>query len=157
MPSITRILCPTDFSPSSQVAFEYAQDFAAFVGAELVVLHAFDQPASYDKKGQQQPADPSITKRLEDLKVRADIQVSRMLHAGLPEQVICWAAESQGCNLIIMGTHGHTGLKHLLFGSTAEYVLKHARCPVLTIRPQDKEAAPLSEPIVTPVPAPPYM
>ena len=51
MPSITRILCPIDFSKCSKLALEYAEDFASFVGAELVLLHAFDHPASYDKKG----------------------------------------------------------------------------------------------------------
>lgn len=158
MPNISRILCPVDFSDSSQAALEYAEDFASWVGADLLLMHAFDQPASYDKHGQSVPADASVAKQFNEIKLRHDnVNVTRLLHAGTPGQVICWAAEHQNCNLIIMGTHGRTGLMHVLFGSTAEYVLQHARSPVLTIRPQDKDAGPLAEPIVTPMPAPRYL
>jgi nucleotide-binding universal stress UspA family protein len=85
------------------------------------------------------------------------VQIQHIAHAGLADEVICWAAEDQACDLIVMGTHGRTGLKHLLFGSTAESVLKHARCPVLTIRPQKQDQQPLAEPMVTPMPAPRYL
>lgn len=158
MPTISRILCPVDFSESSHSAFAYANDFASWIGAELVLIHAFDDPASYDRQGQQTPADPAIVAKLDTVKSHhANIKLKRMLHAGPAGQVICWAAQDQECELIIMGTHGRTGLKHLLFGSTAEYVLRHATSPVLTVRAPRVNAEPLPEPFVTPVPAPPYM
>lgn len=158
MSTITRILCPVDFSGPSTHAFQYADDFAAWVGAELVLTHAFDDPVTYDGKGQWTPSNPGIAKELEAITSKHnDVSVTRVLHAGPAGQVICWAAEHRGCDLIIMGTHGRTGLNHLLFGSTAEYVLKQARCPVLTIRLLDKETTPLREPMVNPLPAPPFM
>ena len=158
MPIVERILCPVDFSETSLAAFHYADDFANWTGAELVVLHAFSQPTSYDKAGQWTPADASIQENLAAVTSKHEnVQVKRIAHAGLPDEVICWAAEDQACDLIVMGTHGRTGLKHLLFGSTAESVLKHARCPVLTIRPQKQGQPQLAEPMVTPMPTPRYL
>jgi nucleotide-binding universal stress UspA family protein len=158
MSAVQRILCPVDFSDTSNAAFDYADDFANWMGAELVVLHVFSQPASYDKAGQWQPADASILKDLHAVKSKHENRKIRHLaHAGMADEVICWAAEDQDCQLIIMGTHGRTGLKHLIFGSTAESVLKHARCPVVTIRPPKKDETPLEEPMVTPMPMPRYL
>lgn len=158
MSKIHRILCPVDFSDPSRAAFDYAENLARLLGAELLVLHAFDRPRSYDAAGQTVPADESIVEKLNSISPQhADVPVTRLLHAGMAEDVICWAAESQSCDLIVMGTHGHTGLKHLLFGSTAEYVLRHARCPVLTIRPQPVAQDPLPEPVVSPMPPPRYL
>lgn len=158
MQAISKILCPVDFSAPSDLGLNYATDFAAQVGAEILLLHAFDTPASYDKKGQTTPADPTIASKLESSKSpHENLRITRMLHAGDAGQVICWAAQENAIDLIIMGTHGRTGFRHLLFGSTAEYVLQHARCPVLTIRQQEQKLAPLPEPTITPLPAPPYM
>jgi universal stress protein A len=158
MSTIKRVLCPVDFSETSFAAFEYADNFASWIGADLVVVHAFSQPASYDKAGQWKPADAGVMKQLEAVKSKHEsVQTKHIAHAGMPDEVICWAAEDQDCQLIVMGTHGRTGLKHLLFGSTAESVLKHARCPVVTIRPQRQDQPPLTEPMVTPMPAPRYL
>ena len=120
--------------------------------SELVVVHAFGRPASWDHEGQTHPDDPSISERLQS--IECAVPCERVLHAGPPSEVICWLAQERECDLIIMGTHGRTGLRHLLFGSTAEYVLQHARCPVLTIRQRPKDEPPLSEPIVMPLPGP---
>jgi nucleotide-binding universal stress UspA family protein len=156
--AVQRILCPVDFSATSNAAFDYADDFASWIGAELVVLHAFSQPTCYDKAGQWQPADAKILEDLHAVKSKhGSLKLKHLAHAGMPDEVICWAAEDQDCQLIIMGTHGRTGLQHLIFGSTAESVLKHARCPVVTIRPQKQDQPPLQEPIVTPMPMPRYL
>ena len=158
MAHIKRILCPIDFSETSMTAFEYAEDLASWADAEIVLLHAFLQPAAYDHAGQWTPADAKITEDLEAVVSKHEnVKLNRITHAGLADDLICWAAENQDCDMIIMGTHGRTGLKHLLFGSTAESVLKRARCPVLTIRPQPQDQEPLPEPIVSPMPAPRYM
>jgi universal stress protein A len=71
--------------------------------------------------------------------------------------VICWVAQEQQCDLVVLGSHGRTALAHLLLGSVAEYVLRHARCPVLTVRDRPAGEAPLAEPRVLPVPAPRFL
>ena len=158
MPNITRILCPVDFSETSEAAFKYAEDFASWVGASVVVAHAFDRPENYDYDGQRKPFDPSIKKKMLEIESRHEnVILTHVVHAGDPGKVICWFAEDLQCDMIIMGTHGRTGLMHMLFGSTAEYVLKHARCPVMTIRPQNQDLEALPEPIVAPLPAPRYL
>ena len=158
MESMQRILCPVDFSESSTIALNYAAKFGAGVGAELILLHAFDRPATLDMEGQSNPADTTLHEQLENVRPDTEnVQVTRVLHAGSTGEVICWLAEDRACDLIIMGTHGHTGLKHLLLGSTAEYVLRHARCPVLTIRLRPENEPPLKEPTVLPLTPPRLM
>lgn len=158
MSQISHILCPVDFSETSLNALRYAERLAESAGAELVLLHAFDVPAAYNASGQTEPADPKEKTQLDSVAVNTPyIEVSRVLHAGPPGEVICWAAQERNCDLIVMGTHGHGGLKHLLFGSVAEYVLKHARCPVLTVRERPAGEPPLKEPMILPPKAPRYM
>lgn len=158
MAIINRILCPVDFSETSTAAFRYADNLAAWANAEIILLHAFSDPVSYDDAGQWKPADPAVHEQLGQLKSNhANVVLTPFTHAGLPDEVICWAAEHEGCDLIVMGTHGRTGLKHLLFGSTAEAVLRNARCPVLTIRPQEHNLPKLQEPTVAPLPPPTFM
>lgn len=155
MKVISRILCPIDFSDQSMRAFQYAQELAEESESALLVCHAFDRPAGFDITNQTEPADESIKQRLVDL--TSKVPIERFLHAGSPGKVICWLAEDQGCDLIVMGTHGRTGLRHLLFGSVAEFVLQHAHCPVTTIRIRPAKEADHPEPLVIPLPAPRYM
>lgn len=152
---ITRILCPVDFSEPSMEALAYAEELALATKATLIVGHAFDKPATYELGDQTEPADESIKQQL--LGIESTVPLERYLHAGSPGKVICWLAEDQGCDLIIMGTRGRTGLSHLVFGSVAEYVLQHAHCPVMTIRIRPENEADHKEPIVIPLPAPRHM
>jgi nucleotide-binding universal stress UspA family protein len=153
-----RILCPVDFSEASQRALEHAQRLAAASAAEVVVLHAFDRPETYDAAGQTRPADPTLRDRLLAIVPEsAGVKFRHVLHAGDAGEVICWLAEDQQCDLIVMGTHGRTGLKHLLLGSVAEYVLRHARCPVLVVRDRPAGEPRLKEPVVLPPPPPRFM
>lgn len=148
----TKLLCPIDFSETSLEALTYAADMAAKMDAVLVVGHAFSRPASWDREGQNHPDDETLEERIESLE--CSVPHETVLHAGPPGKVICWLAQEHDCDLIVMGTHGRTGLKHLLLGSTAEYVLQHARCPVLTVRHKRHGERPLEEPIVMPLPGP---
>lgn len=158
MKTIHRILCPIDFSDTSLKALAYAERLARDVGATLVLAHAFDRPETLNFAGQTRPADPELKARLDAIQPAApDLVYERVLHAGHAGKVICWAAQERNCDLIVMGTHGHTGLLHLLLGSTAEYVLRHARCPVLTVRHHVKAEVPLEEPVVLPLPPPRFM
>ncbi|HQU45727.1 MAG: hypothetical protein B7Z74_01130 [Deltaproteobacteria bacterium 21-66-5] len=154
---IRRILCPVDFSHASGRAFAYAQRLAHDTGAELVLLHAFDVPETLNLVGQEHPTDPTLREQLDAVPALPDVSVERILHAGPPGPVICWMAQERGCDLIVMGTHGRSALAHLLLGSVAEYVLRHARAPVLTLRDRPTEEPPLAEPRVLPVPAPRFL
>ena len=155
MPKPRSILCPLDFSDHSMEAFRYAEDLAGTTGAELVVAHAFDRPATLDLVGQTNPADKSVREKLDG--VQSALPLKRLLHAGVPGEVICWLAQENDCDLIVMSTHGRSGLLHALFGSVTEYVIRHARCPVLTLRHQEADHPKLSEPLVLPLPAPRLM
>lgn len=147
-----RILCPIDFSDASSAALRYAEDLASKSGSELIIAHAFSRPATWDSQGQTEPSDRSLRDRFHA--VSCNVPFRHVMHAGPPGPVICWLAQENDCDLIIMGTHGRTGLKHLLLGSTAEYVLQHARCPVLSVRQRASDEPRLSEPIVMPIPGP---
>lgn len=158
MQTIQRILCPVDFSSCSAGAQAYAERLAAGTGAELVLLHAFDIPATPTYEDVQNPADPKIRQQFEELPLFSEeARAERVLHVGPPGEAICWLAQHRGCDLIVMGTHGRTGLTHLLLGSVAEYVVRHARCPVLTVAERPVNEPPLTEPVVLPVKAPRYM
>jgi len=158
MQMIQRILCPVDFSEASDAALAYAARLARSTGAELVLLHAFDIPASMTYADVENPADPTLRQKLEGLPLSfSDVNTVRLLHAGLPGAVICWLAQSRECDLIVMGTHGRTGLTHLLLGSVAEYVIRHARCPVVTVRQRPADESLLTEPLVLPPKAPQFM
>jgi nucleotide-binding universal stress UspA family protein len=83
----------------------------------------------------------------------AEVKIEHVIHGGQPGAVICWMAEQRSCDLIVMGTHGRTGLSNVIMGSVAGYVIRHARCPVLTVRMMAEQEAPLPEPVaLTPVP-----
>jgi nucleotide-binding universal stress UspA family protein len=158
MTDIQRILCPVDFSPTSEKALAFADRLAHRLGAELIVAHAFEHPEQLTVAAQERPLDPSIKPRLEAIKSSyPNVKVQHVLHAGPPGEVICWLGESRQCDLIVMGTHGRTGLGHLFLGSVAQYVMQHARCPVLTVRSRPAHEPPLKEPLVLPVPPPRFM
>ena len=159
MDMFRRILCAADFSATSQKAVLYAERLAIQAGADLYLAHAFDIPVSMAVAEQTHPLDETHREQLDQLLVDSPLanRIVRLLHAGPPGEVICWMAQEQKCDLIVMGTHGHGGLKHLIFGSVAEYVLRHARCPVLTIRDRPENEPPLKQPLVVPIKAPRYM
>lgn len=159
MSMIQHILCPTDFSATADKAVQYAEKLAIELDATLTLLHAFDTPATWNMEGQTHSINPDIDKQLNEVLANSPLSASiqRLQHAGNAGEVICWMAQDRGCDLIIMGTHGRSGLQHLLFGSVTEYVLSHARSPVLTIRERDPKENRLPQPIVMPIPAPRYM
>ena len=155
MNAIHKILVPTDFSPHADEAFRVAQTLARAVGAEVILFHVARPPAVISEGGQLlanpgeadqanlwdhfhslQPADPKV-------RVEHEVIVADRPRAGHILDML----DKLGCDLIVMGTHGRTGLKHLLFGSVAEEVVRLARCPVMVV----KAPAPATEP---PMPEP---
>ncbi len=160
---LTRILAPTDFSKYSGFAMEWAAYLADCMKAELVLLHVMtEEEAKIVEEVIGEGAVVQIPRgirkdvvedREKKLKAQYDMVVSRDLKAtlktgqitriGVPFLEIVKAAKEKDVDLIVMGTHGRTGLAHALIGSVAEKVVHHAHCGVLTIKhPQYKFIAP---------------
>jgi nucleotide-binding universal stress UspA family protein len=141
-----RICCPIDFSDASRAAMEVAADLARRGGADLVLLHAYPIPG-YTFPDGSVVASPKMMQDLADQAERhleewrgeaAKIVGSRVTTQkaiGEPAAEIVAFARSAGVDLVVVGTHGRTGIEHALMGSVAERVVRRAPCPVLTVRP----------------------
>jgi nucleotide-binding universal stress UspA family protein len=130
------ILYPTDFSAPSEQAFSVACALAREQDARLIVVHvAAEPPAVYSGVLMAPPPASDLDEvqaRLEAIQAPG-VQVEYRLEFGHPAATICRLAAQLGCDLIVMGTHGRSGLHHVLLGSVAEQVVRRACCPVLTI------------------------
>ncbi len=145
--AIQRILVPVDFSKDSLNALKYAAELGTSFQAELQLLHVVDQ-TYLATSPELMMANPKLAKLLQEqwqvseaqmARVTADLAkkgrpVRHLMKRGSPSQVIVDTAKRSGVDLIVMGTHGRTGLAHVLIGSVAERVVRMARCPVLTVR-----------------------
>lgn len=142
--SIKKILVPIDFSDCSMKGLAYAKALGEEFRAKLVLLHAVhleyyvasDEYARYDLPLLMQQAEKDAKEQMRDLVKKTDwegLKVETALEAGHPGQQICHRAEDRHADLIVTSTHGLTGLKHILIGSTAEYMVRHAPCPVLVV------------------------
>jgi universal stress protein A len=138
---IQTILFPTDFSRQAESAFDVACALAREGRARVVVLHVERPPLTTLGGTGGVPPLPSeydLERAREHLyhiqAPEAGIAVEHRLEHGDPEAVILAVAEEIGADLIVMGTHGRTGLRRLLMGSVAEHIVRHAPCPVLTVR-----------------------
>ena len=143
----TRILVPTDFSPGADVALGWAQSLAAAFGAEVILLHVVDLSiAALAGFPSTLAAVPAAGELLDRIRIESDEEMRRLVaripgargivREGTPRSVILEVAREIGVQLIVMGTHGRTGLTHVFFGSVAEHVVRHSRVPVLTVRQQ---------------------
>lgn len=145
MQQIKKILVPIDFSDHSINALKYAVDFAQTFGAKLYLIYIVEPmlyPADFSM-GQIAIPDVSddLVRRGEDEMnaivkehVEGKVPYEKIIKTGRPFIEIIEAASEYDIDLIIISTHGHTGVEHLLFGSTAEKVVRKAPCPVLTVR-----------------------
>ena len=140
----SRILAPTDFSDCSTKGVEYANAFAKQFNAKITLLNsvhfeyyvASDECARYDLPRLMQHADGFARDQMRALVENTNwegVEVDTTLQSGHPGQQICEYARDQDMDLIVISTHGSTGLTHLLLGSVAEYVVRHAQCPVLVV------------------------
>src|SRR5262245_50961500 len=139
MMKINTILHPTDFSEYSRYAWDMACALARDHGARLLVVHVRNVPvAVYGEFGTVPPEtfDPEeLKKELASIApTDSSLTVERRLAEGDPAREIVRIARENKCDLIVMGTHGRTGLGRLLMGSTAEQVMRKAPCPVLTVK-----------------------
>lgn len=145
MKPFAKLLVPVDFSPSSSEAMRVAADLSRRYEASLTLLHVY-QPVAYPfPEGFVLYTPDQLTGILAELRQLLDesVQFARRegaprvegrLEQGVVASEIIHAAEREGFDLVVMGTHGRTGLQHALLGSVAEKVVRRAPCPVLTVR-----------------------
>ena len=140
------ILFPTDFSPASQEALRWATSLARDSGAKLVIVHVEEPPMAYGGGELYMPSDEGDREQLRRALVQvvpldAKIPFEHKLLVGDPASAIVETAEKDDADLIVLGTHGRTGLTRLLMGSVAEAVVRRAKCPVVTIKQAAKVPA----------------
>jgi nucleotide-binding universal stress UspA family protein len=143
MLQIQKILMPTDFSPAAVHALQWAADLARQFQATLLLLHVVP-PSAYplhnvgQLRGFPDLREEILKRCREELQTAAKqaavAKVETKVLEGVPHAEIVEVAAREKVSLIVMGTHGHTGLKHVLLGSVAERVLRAAPVPVLTVR-----------------------
>jgi len=142
---IKKVLVPIDFSDYSKSSLKYAVNFAKNFNASLVLVYVVE-PVIYppdfsmgqiaipaagiemDKRAKEE------LNKLAEKEIPSDLNVKKIIKTGKPFVEIVETAAEEDVDLIIIATHGHTGVEHILFGSTAEKVVRKAPCPVLTLR-----------------------
>jgi nucleotide-binding universal stress UspA family protein len=151
MITIKNILVATDFGAPSEAALEYGRQIARLSGATLHVLHVVPDAASQvltpvgmvpDLGGLQMDLEDDARHRLEQAINENDRDlksVIAVISSTAPARAILAYAESKQIDLIVLGTHGRSGLAHLLMGSVAEHVVRSAPCSVLTVREKQRQ------------------
>jgi nucleotide-binding universal stress UspA family protein len=145
MPTFEKILFATDFSESSEHAFSYALALAQQFKSRLIILHVINEPV--DLRGFYVPhvSFENLEKEIEEgaQKMMERFCVSHVkdyndysceIVTGIPYEEILKRAEADKVSFIVLGTQGRSGIDHILFGSTAERVVRKAKCPVVTVR-----------------------
>ena len=137
-PGIARILVATDFSDQANEALKWAQSFAVAFGAKLVPLHVIDIFSVAETSCVTTGLDPLPLLRKRALGYMDELKqlipdAETLIREGSPRPAIVDSALELNCQMIIMGTHGRSGLAHLLLGSVAEYVVRNSKVPVLTV------------------------
>jgi universal stress protein A len=141
-----RILVPIDFSEHSLKAFRTALEFAQQFDAELILVHVIEQfiypgdwtyppVATSDFAAEKRT---EIAAHLKALAAGSHLRTTEIVRIGRAWQEIVEIAKEYKPDLLIVATHGYTGLRHVLLGSVAEKVVRHAPCPVLTVRAEER-------------------
>jgi nucleotide-binding universal stress UspA family protein len=142
---INKILVPVDFSDYSKSSLRYAVNFSKFFKAEMILVYVVEAVIYPPDFSMGQIAIPSVNaewdkrakeelEKLAKAEIPADVKVKTIIKTGKPFMEIIETASEEDADLIIIATHGHSGVEHILFGSTAEKVVRKAPCPVLTLR-----------------------
>jgi universal stress protein A len=145
-----RILVPVDYSPSSRQSAEYALALAAKVGAAVDVVHVWDRPTYISdavmvrRQGEEQRsladlirenAESDMKEFISGLTIPPGVTLTQRLCSGEPVSTLIAELKKGGHELVVLGTHGRTGLAHVLLGSVAERLIRHSPVPVLTVPP----------------------
>lgn len=143
---LSQILVPTDFSPHASAAVRYAAQLADSFDAEISLLHIVDSTVVYAGEidfgacttgaGAAVMTEQQATDLLNKVTVEGitESRIRRTVVFGTPAETICRIAEEQEADMVVLGTHGRTGLARVVLGSVAEHVVRLAPCPVLTVR-----------------------
>jgi universal stress protein A len=146
---IKTILCPIDFSAISANALEYAVFLASHHHAELLILHVVEQLHEFEHYQvlvltPQELAEKMEEQAYEELnrlteQIKKTVKVKTVVRQGKPFVEIIKEAREKDMDLIVMASHGRTGVSHMLMGSVAEKVVRKAHCPVLIVRTEDTQ------------------
>lgn len=150
---LQRLLVPVDFSDCSRSALAEAVTFARQFRSRITLVHVVEPMVLPEDLMLSVPELPAMSgnlvedcerrlARLAEREIPLEHRGATIVRVGRPFDEICQVAASEPTDLIIISTHGYTGLKHVLLGSTAERVVRHAPCPVLTLRAKVAPAAP---------------
>ena len=143
MINLKNILCPVDHSDCSKEALKYAVSFAMKDNSKLYLLHVIDIRAfdeSIDTMTPQIPDNETLkqlkTKLLDCIpeEIRDDMDVEALVVQGIPFAEIISTAREKEIDMIVIGSHGRTGIAHMMLGSVSEKVVRKAPCPVLIVR-----------------------
>ncbi len=142
-----RIICPIDFSDASRAALEAAAEVAKRYGAKVALFHAYPVPGytfpdgsfvasskMLDELSEQAQRHLAEWKAIAEGLGIAHVEIATAI--GEPAHEILAFAKAQQADLLVLGTHGRTGIQHALMGSVAERVVRRSTCPVLTVRPE---------------------
>jgi nucleotide-binding universal stress UspA family protein len=148
MKKFNKILFAADFSEISEFAFDYALTLAKTFNSRLIIIHVINEPVdlrgfyvphiSFDTiereiaLSAEKMMDKFCSKNTKDYD-----NYDKFIVSGIPYEEILKKADEEKVDLLVMGTHGRAGIDHLLFGSTAERVVRKATCPVMTVRPPE--------------------
>jgi nucleotide-binding universal stress UspA family protein len=145
MPKLEKILFANDFSENSERALDYAVTMAKSFHARIVIIHVINEPVdlrgfyvphiSFEKL--EKEIEEGAEKLMEEFcrtKISDFTNYETVIVAGIPYEEILKKADEEKASLIVLGTQGRKGIDHFLFGSTAERVVRNAKCPVLTVR-----------------------
>lgn len=144
--NVKHILVPVDYSHSGDAAMAYAASLAREHDAELHLVHVYEQPFAYVDGGFATTPAPSVPPadleseeaKLNEITPEKGVKFRRRFIVGGPADELVNYAKEAGIDLVVMGTHGRTGLNRLLMGSVAEGVVRRSPCPVLTIKQPSK-------------------
>lgn len=144
-----RIIVPIDFSDCSRIALEYAIAIAKAHNGKLTILHVYDEAffEPYIRAANSQEEADEIVRKIEEINENnyneflkkvdlTGVEYEKLLKEGVPSNEIVGIARQQDAQLIVMGTHGRSGLKHILIGSDAEEVVREAPCNIIVVKPE---------------------
>jgi nucleotide-binding universal stress UspA family protein len=138
---LKKILVTTDLSPHSLAAVEYASSFGTLYASRLYLLLVMDKKEGHHAREAHMhfSTEKDAHEALEEFankNIHPDLRMNLVVRKGTPTEGILRFAEEEGIDMIVMATHGHTGLRHILMGNVTEKVVRHSPVPVLTVKPR---------------------